>query len=59
MKLNKKVIGIVIAVITITACWFIPLSEGLTREALLAIGIFLSAGNDSDACIHPVEERIF
>ena len=43
MKVNKKVVGILIAVIVIAACWFIPLSEGLTREALLAMGIFLSA----------------
>ena len=43
MKVNKKVVGILIAVIVIAACWFMPLSEGLTREALLAMGIFLSA----------------
>ena len=42
MKVNKKVVGILIAVIVIAACWFMPLSEGLTREAL-AMGIFLSA----------------
>lgn len=43
MNLNKKIIGILIAAVTITACWFIPLPSDLSREALLAMGIFLSA----------------
>ncbi len=40
---NKKMIGIVLAVIIIAASGFMSLPSGLSREGLLSIGIFLSA----------------
>ncbi len=43
MKPNKKMIGIIIAVAVIAICCIIPLQDGLTREGLLSIGIFISA----------------
>lgn len=43
MRPNKKVIGIMIAVLLIGGCALMPLPDGLSREGLLSLGIFLSA----------------
>lgn len=43
MKLNKKVLGLLIGAALIGACALIPVPGGLSREGMLSIGIFLAA----------------
>lgn len=43
MKLNKKVLGLLIALVLILACALVPPPEGLSQEGLLSMGIFLAA----------------
>ncbi len=43
MKLDKKVLGLVLALVIILACALVPSPEGLSREGLLSMGIFLAA----------------